>query len=1165
LRRSVFAALLTIPCVLLLGSCGGGGNSTGPPPPSPDFSLSVSPMSASMAPGTSVSIQVKVGAVSGFSGQVSIALTGLPANVTSTPASPFVLTSGQQQVVILKSSSAASDGSVTITLTGSSGNLTHSFPLVLNIVPPAPIILSPASSSLSLYPGTSATTTFVAIPGTGSTNYTLAFSASELPAGVTASFAPNDSAPNTPVTLTLSASPNVPTVQTVSIEVTATRSTDSAQFEAQIAVVIAPQPGTLAGNRTATVRTDSTPVAGVFDPAHQIFYAALPGLNRVDAISSTSEQILRQIPIPNPTSVAITPDGKRILVGTQGQNVFWIDTSSLLVVRQDTIPMVTPNNGAGPQYVTAQIALPTANGSVIILASLNSLFSVIVEWNPSTGSARIRYEEDVSFDPAARTLVAPSANGSEIFFGGSSTAALYVAATDSFISTNAVPGVLAPAANSSGDEFASVSGTTVYFFDSNLGLVGQTAINSVGVQTGAVYSADGKFLYVVTGGNLPLIFTIDAKSFKVVGTAPAYVSFYAAVTGPPNVDVPLSADATGLIFGSIDHAVVFDDSTNFQNFPIVFNFGTPQGVIIDTPDEGLVSATTTTQITTQVFPLLPDVWFGPQRAVAASFSNGAGQIQATAPAAQSAGSVDVKVVQPNGLLSIIPQGFTYGTEAVSYTTLASPPSGGGIADLFGFGFSVDVPNSKLEVSVGTSNATIDKDGQVQGLGEFSLPYPLQHIQFTIPAGTPGREDIHITTPVGQVALLGGFRYISSVMNYPSTDKFAAVVYDKSRNQLYLSASNQVDVFSLASNSFGTPIQVPTLVGKVQLAGLALTPDSSQLLVANLTDNSVAILNPDSSSGGIAVSIVPQPNSSSSGPDRVVTTSLGTAFVDASVIGQGLSGAASGIYELNLSTHKVTVRGEVGPINLGGNFLEASGDGTEAFLAVPNNSGGFLFSWSATTDLWHNNNLQQFLADGAVSADGNVFSTLPIDPDSGGLPPYVLDSANNTRCQVDVLDVATPGYVTGETLDASGALVYVPTGLGLDIFDAHHCDLRERILFPQQINSLATTPSAIDALGQRIFTITSNGLTIVTLDQAPLSIGHLVPTVGSPGATIKIRGTGFVSGTIATFNSVSSAVTVADASTLETTVPSSLSSGSVSLTLTNPDGSTYQLDDAFTIN
>jgi hypothetical protein len=61
-------------------------------------------------------------------------------------------------------------------------------------------------------------------------------------------------------------------------------------------------------------------------------------------------------------------------------------------------------------------------------------------------------------------------------------------------------------------------------------------------------------------------------------------------------------------------------------------------------------------------------------------------------------------------------------------------------------------------------------------------------------------------------------------------------------------------------------------------------------------------------------------------------------------------------------------------------------------------------------------------------------------------------------------------------------------------------------------------------------LTSTELTIVVLDNVPLSIGSLSPTSGASGSTITIRGSGFTQQTTATCNGSNATVIFVDADT-----------------------------------
>ena len=79
-------------------------------------------------------------------------------------------------------------------------------------------------------------------------------------------------------------------------------------------------------------------------------------------------------------------------------------------------------------------------------------------------------------------------------------------------------------------------------------------------------------------------------------------------------------------------------------------------------------------------------------------------------------------------------------------------------------------------------------------------------------------------------------------DYASSDTFTDVLYDEARKQVYLSADDHIDVLSISSGQFLTPLKPANLNGTSSFRGLALTPDGSLLLAANMTDGSLGVIN-----------------------------------------------------------------------------------------------------------------------------------------------------------------------------------------------------------------------------------------------------------------------------------------------------------------------------------
>jgi hypothetical protein len=109
-------------------------------------------------------------------------------------------------------------------------------------------------------------------------------------------------------------------------------------------------------------------------------------------------------------------------------------------------------------------------------------------------------------------------------------------------------------------------------------------------------------------------------------------------------------------------------------------------------------------------------------------------------------------------------------------------------------------------------------------------------------------------------------------------------------------------------------------------------------------------------------------------------------------------------------------------------------------------------------------------------------------------------------------------------------------------------------FPTDVDALHGDFLTSDEFGQRLFAVTTSGLTIVQLANVPLGIGSLAPASAEAagGAGVTIRGSGFQSATRATLGGKQASVTCKDMNTLSIVTPT-LSPGPQQLILINPDG------------
>src|ERR1700693_2942689 len=127
--------------------------------PPPSFSLAVNPPAIYGTVGTfTPPIVISAASQYGFSGAVSVAISGLPPGVTTVPSSPLNLMSDTTQEVVFSIPDPAQTGSVTPQFTATSGQLSKTASLTLTIAP-APVIQTYQSGPMLYLEATTANET----------------------------------------------------------------------------------------------------------------------------------------------------------------------------------------------------------------------------------------------------------------------------------------------------------------------------------------------------------------------------------------------------------------------------------------------------------------------------------------------------------------------------------------------------------------------------------------------------------------------------------------------------------------------------------------------------------------------------------------------------------------------------------------------------------------------------------------------------------------------------------------------------------------------------------------------------------------------------------------------------------------------------------------------
>src|SRR5262249_39249508 len=115
-----------------------------------DFSLSAGPVSQSVVQGASAAFTATVAPISGFTGVVTFAVSGLPAGATASFSPTSVSSSGSTTLTVATNAAQTLPGSYPLQITGTSGPVSHSVSvtLVVGILGDFAISVSPASSTV---------------------------------------------------------------------------------------------------------------------------------------------------------------------------------------------------------------------------------------------------------------------------------------------------------------------------------------------------------------------------------------------------------------------------------------------------------------------------------------------------------------------------------------------------------------------------------------------------------------------------------------------------------------------------------------------------------------------------------------------------------------------------------------------------------------------------------------------------------------------------------------------------------------------------------------------------------------------------------------------------------------------------------------------------------
>lgn len=199
-----------------------------------DFSLTAMPASQTVTAGSAAQYTIDAVPVNGFSGMVSLNASGLPSGATAS-FSPAVVGASGSSTLTLSTTSSTPAGTLTLTITGMSGNLSHAATVTIAVSSSTPdFSLSAAPSSQSVSAGGSVSYT-VSVASVNGFSSSVSLSVNGLPSGATASFSPLAIGAAGTATLTISTASTTPAGNDT-LTVTGTSGTLSHSAQATLAV-----------------------------------------------------------------------------------------------------------------------------------------------------------------------------------------------------------------------------------------------------------------------------------------------------------------------------------------------------------------------------------------------------------------------------------------------------------------------------------------------------------------------------------------------------------------------------------------------------------------------------------------------------------------------------------------------------------------------------------------------------------------------------------------------------------------------------------------------------------------------------------------------------------------------------------------------------------------
>ena len=446
------------------------------------FTLSPSASTLSVAQGSNSPDTIMVVDQGGFTGNVTLAATGLPTGVTAAFATNPAISASV--LTLTATSTATLGGPVTVTVTGTSGALTASTTIALTVVAQPSFTLAAANPTLAVTQGSNNTDSITVSTANGFTG-SVTLAASGLPTGVTAAFSPNPTTTGSSV-LTLTAT-SAAVTGPVTVTITGTSGTASQTTTIALTVNAAPSFTLSPSAATLTViqgasspDTISVTAANGFSGAVTLVATGLP--TGVTASFATNPATGSSVLTLTATSTATTGTSTVTISGTSGTL-----TASTTIALTVSLP---PSFTLAPSAPTVSVVQGSTNTDTITVTGANGFSSTVTlaatglpsgvtaafATSPATGSSVLTLTATSTATTGTSTVTISGTSGT---LTASTSFALTVTPGPSFTLSPSAP-TLAVTQGSSGTDTITVTGAN--------GFTGAVTLAATGLPTGVTAS-----------------------------------------------------------------------------------------------------------------------------------------------------------------------------------------------------------------------------------------------------------------------------------------------------------------------------------------------------------------------------------------------------------------------------------------------------------------------------------------------------------------------------------------------------------------------------------------------------------------------------------------------------------------------------------------------------